>query len=144
MRKILLLISMLLLAGCGDDAPSNVTESLSKKNTTMEFMSGPLSPEGKFTDLSDKAAAGSAKDQLGLARRYYIGDGTAQDFAKAAEWYEKAAEQGSDFAQYKLAVMYDQGEGVAKDPAKAIYWWKKAAEQNNTDARDELKKRGAE
>lgn len=143
MRRIFL-ISMLLLAGCGDEVPGNVTEGLSKKNTTMEFMSGPLSPEGKFTDLSDKAATGSVKDQVSLARRYYLGDGTAQDLAKAAELYEKAAEQGSDFAQYKLAAMYDQGEGVAKDPAKAIYWWKKAAEQDNTDARDELKKRGAE
>lgn len=135
----ILLISVLLLAGCGDGVPGGVTGSKEKPNLAAQFFSGPLTPEGKFYDALQKAESGSAKDQLGLAKKYYSGDGTARDLAKAAKWFEKAAEQGSEFAQYKIAVMYDQGEGVTKDPAKALYWWQKAAEQGNTDAQESLK-----
>ncbi len=50
-----------------------------------------------------------------------------QDYAKAVEWYRKAAEQGYADAQYNLGHMYDKGEGVTQDYAKAMGWYRKAA-----------------
>ena len=137
MRNVLL-VSLLIIAGCGDKAPDSATGAGPKPNLAAQFFSGPLTPEGKFYEVLQKAEAGSTKDMIGLARRYHSGDGVAKNAAKAAEWYEKAAEQGSDFAQYKLAVMYENGDGVTKDTAKAIEWWEKAAAQGNTDARESL------
>lgn len=137
MRRVLL-ISMLIIAGCGDKVPGSGTEGEPKPNLASQFFSGPLTPEGKFVEVKQKAEAGSTKDMVGLARRYASGDGIAIDKAKAAEWYEKAAEQGSDFAQYKIAEMYAKGDGVPKDAAKAAEWWQKSAAQGNTDAQASL------
>lgn len=137
MRRVLL-ISMLIIAGCGDMEPGSETKAEPKPNLASQFFSGPLTPEGKFVEVKQKAEAGSTKDMVGLARRYHTGDGVAIDNAKAAEWYEKAAEQGSDFAQYKIAEMYATGDGVPKDTAKAAEWWQKSAAQGNTDAQKSL------
>ena len=52
-----------------------------------------------------------------------------QDYARAAEWYQKAAEQGHVAAQFKLGNCYYCGKGVAQDHAKAAEWFLKAAEQ---------------
>jgi len=58
------------------------------------------------------------------------GKGVAQDYAKAAEWFAKAAKQGHGGAQHNLAICYLNGYGVAQDFEKAAEWYAKAAEQN--------------
>ena len=40
---------------------------------------------------------------------YEFGTGVEKDEQKAAEWYQKAAEQGDVQAQYNLGVCYDNG-----------------------------------
>jgi TPR repeat protein len=60
---------------------------------------------------------------------YAKGQGVAQDYAEAATWYRKAAEQGYAPAQCKLGTMYSQGHGVTQDYAEAMKWYRKAAEQ---------------
>jgi TPR repeat protein len=50
-----------------------------------------------------------------------------QDFAAAATWYRKAAEQGSPVAQNNLGVLYAKGQGVARDPVEAYFWFNLAA-----------------
>lgn len=139
MRRVLL-VSMLTIAGCGDKESGSDTRAEPKLNLASQFFSGPLSPEGKFVEVKQKAEAGSTKDMVGLARRYYNGDGVAKNATKAAEWYEKAAEQGSNFAQYKIAEMYAKGDGVSKDTIKAAEWWQKSAAQGNTDAQEALER----
>jgi TPR repeat protein len=52
-----------------------------------------------------------------------------QDYAQAALWYRKAAEQGYSEAQLKLGHLYLDGHGVRKDAATATEWYRKAAEQ---------------
>jgi uncharacterized protein len=42
---------------------------------------------------------GFAKAQFALASMYYDGKGVPQDYAEAARWYRKAAEQGDALAQ---------------------------------------------
>lgn len=145
--RIVFLMMVLTIAGCGESAPGSKTddEGHPAQGTSLnsQFGSGPQSPEAKFAEMKRKAESGNAKAQLGLARMYFNGDGTAKDDAKAAEWNRKAAEQGNDFAQYKLGEMYDKGEGVSRDAAKAAEWWQKAAAQGNQSAQDSLKQLAA-
>ncbi|MGC2047435.1 MAG: tetratricopeptide repeat protein [Gallionella sp.] len=142
MSKIILMMMVLTIAGCGDkDSGSNTeTDALpaQKTNLNSQFAAGPQTPEEKFAEVKRKAESANAKDQLVLARLYYNGDGVTKDNAKAAEWYQKAAEQGNAFAQYNLGMMYDKGKGIPKDAAKAVEWWQKAAAQGNEAAQESL------
>jgi S1-C subfamily serine protease len=57
---------------------------------------------------------------------YDNGHGVKQDYAKAAKWYRKAAEQGDAAAQFNLAIMYAFGHGVMESGAAAADWYYKA------------------
>ncbi len=63
----------------------------------------------------------------------YVGDiyaqglGTDQDYAKAAEWYRKAALQGYKQAQTRLAYLYETGLGVNQDYEVAQHWYRLSA-----------------
>ena len=93
------------------------------------FGRGNQTEEEKLASMKQDAESGNVKAQVALARKYYNGDDMPQDYAKAAELYEKAAKQGVAMAQYNLGMMYKKGEGVTKDAAKAEEWLKKAAAQ---------------
>ena len=47
---------------------------------------------------------------------YDKGDGVLQNYVKAAEWFQKAAEQGHAKAQLSLGRMYITGRGVPRTP----------------------------
>jgi TPR repeat protein len=59
---------------------------------------------------------------------YEDGHGVPQDYAAAAAWYRRAAEQGSVGAQYRIGRLYQYGLGVPKDYAQAMAWYREAAE----------------
>jgi len=63
---------------------------------------------------------------------------TAQDAAKAVNWFRKAAVHGFAPAQNNLAAAYATGFGVKQDHAKATDWWRHAAAQGDPDARASL------
>ena len=65
---------------------------------------------------------------------YEKAEGVAQDYARAAAWYRKAAGEGDAMAQFNLGWMYDYGRGVAQDDAQAVAWYRKAAEQGDARA----------
>jgi TPR repeat protein len=67
---------------------------------------------------------------------YYAGEGVAEDMAKAAEWFEKAAAQDHPDAQSKLGWMYAGGEYIPKEATKIVEWNQIAAAQG--DARAQL------
>ena len=69
---------------------------------------------------------------------YDNGRGVKQDYIKAVEWYQRAAEQGVADAQYNLGVMYYNGQGVKQDYIKAVEWYQKAAEQGHAEAQFNL------
>ena len=84
----------------------------------------------RLLDLQrDEAVRGilSAQISLGLVYRYG-GEYVAQDFAEALKWYRKAAEQGSEEAEYTVGEFYHEGLGVTKDFKEALRWWKRSAE----------------
>lgn len=56
---------------------------------------------------------------------YYEASGVPQDYAEAAKWYRKAAEQGISLAQFNLGTLYYNGQGVPQDYAEAYKWWAK-------------------
>jgi TPR repeat protein len=86
----------------------------------------------------DLAAAGDREAQFGLGLKYSTGDGTALDYAQAADWYRRAAEQSHGMAQFNLGVMYTEGHGVSRDGGQARLWFGKAATQGDAGAQHHL------
>lgn len=68
-----------------------------------------------------------AEVQFGLGLKFASGAGEAQDFAQAADWYRKAAEQNHGLAQFNLGTMYARGQGVVQDAAQSVVWFGRAA-----------------
>jgi TPR repeat protein len=54
-----------------------------------------------------------------------------QDYAKAREWYEKAAAKNDANAMVYLGLLYQNGKGGPQDYAKAREWYEKAAAKND-------------
>src|SRR5271165_1671390 len=69
---------------------------------------------------------------------YANGEGVVQDYAEAAKWYRKAAEQGYAQAQSALGFMYNTGQGVQQDFAEAVKWFRNAAEQGDAFGQSNL------
>ena len=57
-----------------------------------------------------------------------------QDYGKALEYYQQAADAGSIDALGTIGYMYVMGEGVEQDYAKALEYYQKAADQGNASA----------
>ena len=61
-----------------------------------------------------------------------------QDYAEAAKWFRKAADQGHAKAQNNLGVRYAKGQGVRKSYKEAMKWYRKAAEQGHATSQYNL------
>jgi len=85
-----------------------------------------------FTKLSDLY---SSNEKL---FRELFSTPISRDYAKAAFWYRKAAEQGFDRAQVNLGNLYSTGQGVPLDHSQAENWFQRAAEQGNAIAQCRL------
>lgn len=66
-----------------------------------------------------------AENKIGVM--YQFGEGVEENFAKAAEWYQKAANNGNAAAMRALGAMYSRGEGVEQDAGQSAYWSLQAA-----------------
>jgi TPR repeat protein len=83
--------------------------------------------------LTARAESGEAAAQYALAERYHHGDGVLQNYARAADWYERAARQGLAEAQNRLGQYYHSGLGRAIDQTEALRWLRAAAEQGDPE-----------
>jgi hypothetical protein len=97
----------------------------------------PLPPPAESERVAQTPPLGP-EAQFNLGLMYDKGQGVPQDYAEAAKWYRKAAEQGNAEAQYNLGMMYYAGQGVPQDHAVAAKWYRKAAEQGNASAQFNL------
>ncbi|MGH1418003.1 MAG: hypothetical protein ACRBCJ_04015 [Hyphomicrobiaceae bacterium] len=90
-------------------------------------------PPAKVGPLSLRLAAakGDASAQFQVGTRLAEGKGNAQDFGKAAQWFQRSAQQGFAQSQYRLGTLYERGLGVRKDIGRAKVWYQRAAEQGN-------------
>jgi TPR repeat protein len=84
------------------------------------------------------AKDGDASAQSLLGLMLYLGQGTSQDYASAANWFRLAAEQGDIDAQFYLGVMYTEGKGVPRDYAEGARWYRLAADQGEPQAQYNL------
>jgi len=92
--------------------------------------------------LEKAAATGDVSAMNKLGTFYHDGNGVPKDYAKARDWWEKAAatgQKGSVWAMYSLGDLYmasgsGSGPGVQYDQAKALEWYHKAADAGSRDA----------
>jgi len=129
------------LAGCliwpGHQKAANLghqpkTANIKPVIANPEALSKPAEP--KLTDQEAPAT------QVSLGLQYERGEGVLKDLRKAAEFFQKAADQGNADAQCNLGWLYENGWGVPKDFAKAEQLYRKAADQGNRDAIASLKR----
>jgi TPR repeat protein len=73
----------------------------------------------RIRELADK---GDPSAQYTLGARYATGEDVPQDYATAARWFQRAAEQGLVIAQDTLGNYYSAGRGVARNLNEAYYW----------------------
>lgn len=78
--------------------------------------------------------------QYRIGKMYAAGQGTDQDYKKAAKWFSMAVRQNHKYAQYSLAGLYYRGQGVVQDYKKALELYQCSAEQSNPYASYELGK----
>jgi hypothetical protein len=57
-----------------------------------------------------------------------------QDYAKAREWYQKAADASYPAAMNNLGLLYEKGHGGPPEYNKAREWYQMAAQAGDTDA----------
>ena len=92
--------------------------------------------------LKNSAKQGHPISQYLLGTMYLEGEndlGIEQDYAKALEWYKKAANQDPlGIFQFGLGLVYAEGRGVEQDDAKALEWFRKAAAHDNAAAQYRL------
>jgi uncharacterized protein len=89
--------------------------------------------------LRERAANGDADAQFTLGKNYEAGrSGLKKDYAEAARWYLKSAEQGNVYAQASLGILYHAGKGVAQDNVRAEMWFLIAADRSPAGDRDTI------
>ncbi len=136
------------------DVTSSRADALAPATSEAVETSGLPAVEAAFTDqagdlsalpealgskaLRDAAAGGDANAQFVIASRYLDGKTVERDFAEAADWYRKAADQRLAPAQYRLGTLYERGNGMAKDIAMARKWYAEAAAASNVKAMHNL------
>ncbi|MGH9380035.1 MAG: caspase family protein [Thermoanaerobaculia bacterium] len=73
------------------------------------------------------AQGGDAEAQYYVGQMFERGLGVDPDFAAAADWYRRAADQEYSAAQIALGSLYESGRGVAQDAQEALRWYRRAA-----------------
>ncbi len=95
-------------------------------------------PAGK-PPLRDRAAAGDPDAQFTLGKNYEAGrSGLKKDYAEAASWYRKSAEQGNAYAQASLGILYHSGKGLPHDDLLSEMWFIIAAERVDPNDRQTI------
>jgi len=79
------------------------------------------------------AKGGNTGLAVNVADMYEFGQKLPQDYAKAVEWYQIAAEQGDGYAQYQVGRAYTRGMGVQIDRVQAYKWLTLAMQQLSND-----------
>ena len=65
---------------------------------------------------------------------YEFGEGVEQDYTKALEWYNKAANAGNNVTMSNIGRMYECGKGVEQDYTKALEWYTRSYNSGYKDA----------
>ncbi len=85
-------------------------------------------------NLIGNAQSGDAESQYKLGLNYIYGTDVPKDASKAAEWFQKAADQGYLPAMRELGILLASGEGVPVDMERAISYLSAAADNLDPSA----------
>ncbi|HVW75467.1 MAG TPA: hypothetical protein VHC39_17645 [Rhizomicrobium sp.] len=129
----------------GPSAPADRVQQLADKGNAQALTilglraldgapSAPANLPEAIKYLTQAAEKGQAVAQYRLGTLYEHGQGVAADPAKAAHWYELAANQGNRKAMHNLAVFY----ASEKDMANAARWFAKASTLGLSDSQFNL------
>jgi uncharacterized protein len=89
--------------------------------------------------LKERAAAGDPEAQFSLGKNYEAGrSGLKKDYAEAASWYRKSADQGNIYAQASLGILYHSGKGLPHDDVQAEMWLTISADHAPVNDRDTI------
>ncbi len=80
--------------------------------------------------LADELGVHDETETIGYA--FETGWMGASDYAKAAEWYRRAADQGDTHGLTALGRLYEGGYGFAKDEAQAAKLYREAGEKGDS------------
>ena len=136
MKRFVLSLTFLLMslaAFCTKYQMVNLSSSTifdyisSKKAATSDMV---FSKVVSQTSEDDK----SPEEMYNVGIKYY----DEGKYLEAAEWFEKAANQGHAKAQYNLGGCYYDGQGVVQNYKNAAFWYEKAANQGYADAQYNL------
>ena len=78
-------------------------------------------------ELAPAVSRGNPRAQGRLGFMYENGFGVPQNYAAAADLYQRAAAQGDVFAQSRLGLSYDKGHGVRQNVILSYKWLDLAA-----------------
>ncbi|HEY1337178.1 MAG TPA: HEAT repeat domain-containing protein [Bryobacteraceae bacterium] len=88
-------------------------------STKRDLLPAASDPTAAFQQALKSAEEGSAAAQTTVGMMYADGKGVHQNYAEAARWWVKAAQQGDLDAARLAWNLYRNGEGVDRDPAMA-------------------------
>ena len=95
-------------------------------------------PAGR-PSLRERATAGDAEAQFTLGKNYEGGrSGLKKDYAEAARWYRRSADQGNVYAQASLGILYHSGKGLPHDDVQAETWFIISADHSPQNDRDTI------
>lgn len=98
-----------------------------------------IQPPAGRPPLRERAAAGDAEAQFTLGKNYEAGrGGLKKDYAEAANWYRKSAEQGNVYAQASLGILYHAGKGLPHNDVQAEMWFTISAAHSPPNDRDTI------
>ena len=125
----------------GNGVEKNLNESLKcyKANVELHLKTDPRLHFEKYYEKTaakrlKRAAENDNFDVLAVGIMYLKGLGVEQNFDKAREYLEKAADFKAYYANYYLGEMYEKGLGVEQNLETARNFYKLAAALLNQDA----------
>ncbi len=92
----------------------------------------------RFKSVQEQAEGGKVQAMYDLGRMYERGRGTAVNFSRAVEWYQKASSAGNAAAKGRLGILYFEGRGVSQDHQQAYRLLNEAAKANIPAAQYQL------
>src|SRR5690606_30673128 len=110
----------------GPALPVKTTAELCEKRGGEYVAYDRASLQSTLRVWQEKADGGDAEAQHFVGQAWERGCDRAPDLAKAAQWYAKAAKNGSREAKLALAAMMETGNGVPADPQGALRLYREA------------------
>ena len=88
--------------------------------------------------MKAQADKGNIPAMVEVGSMYAQGEGVSQNYAKAREYFTKAANNGSVDGMIGFGSLYKGGFGVNEDCEEASKWYRKAAYEGSQEGADAI------